>query len=121
MARAFGAGMGQGDICGALTGAIMAIGLTIEKMDDERIARARSYDLVEVLVGKFKDRFGAIDCKDLLNVDLATAEGRATAGREKLFTTTCPELVAAAAEILDEILADPPESGPGSRVSEFKK
>ena len=123
LGRAFGAGLGQGGVCGALNGAFMILGLALKTDgEDEVWARYRSYDLVEHLIKEFIARHGSIRCRDLLGgVDPATAAGRAQALKEQLYVKLCPGFVDTAAELLDKVLADPPPSGAGSRVNELNE
>jgi len=95
--------MGLGKECGAVTGAFMVIGLSIQHEKDEKDARYKAYDLVKKFKNRFEARHGTILCKDLLGVDVGTREGREKAVKEKLFQTLCPEFVKTAAELL----ADP--------------
>jgi len=105
LARAFGAGMGIGRICGAVSGAFMVLGFKYQNEDDERQARYKTYDLVKEFIKRFEEKHGATNCKDLLGgVDLSTETGRQEAVDRKLFTTVCSELVRDAAKILDDLL-----------------
>jgi C_GCAxxG_C_C family probable redox protein len=102
LARAFGSGMGQGEVCGALVGGYMILGLTLQGETDEGRARYKTYDLVREFTGHFTARHGTIVCKDLLGgVDPSTEAGRRQALDQKLFTTICPKLVEDAADILE--------------------
>jgi C_GCAxxG_C_C family probable redox protein len=94
--------MGQGGACGALVGAFMIFGLTLQGEADERRARYRTYDLVREFTGRFETRHGTIVCKELLGgVDPSPEAGRRQARDQKLFTTICPKLVEDAADILE--------------------
>ncbi len=105
LARAFGAGMGLGSICGAVTGAFMVLGFCHQNEDDERQARYKTYDLVKEFVENFKKRHDTIICKELLKgVDLSTEAGKKEAQERQLFTTVCPQYVRDAAMILEGIL-----------------
>ena len=105
LGRAFGSGMGLGNICGALCGSFMILGFKCQGFDEEQEARYKTYDLVREFVNRFKARHGSIVCKELLEgVDLATTEGRREAVDRKLFTTICPDFVKDAARILDDLL-----------------
>ena len=66
LGRAFGSGMGQGDVCGVLVGAFMILGLTLQGEADERRARYRTYDLAREFTGRFATRRGTIVYKELL-------------------------------------------------------
>lgn len=106
VAGAFGGGMARmGETCGAVTGALMVIGLKHGKTktgDDG--AREKTYELVEEFVKRFKSRHGSIVCRELLGCDLSNPEGLKTARKKGLFTTLCPQLVRDATEILEETL-----------------
>jgi C_GCAxxG_C_C family probable redox protein len=103
--RAFGAGLGSGGICGALTGAYMLLGFKFHKEADQRQARYRTYDLVRKFNERFRARHATIICRELLGgLDLATRSGRQKATDRKLFSTVCPVFLRDAAEILEVLL-----------------
>jgi C_GCAxxG_C_C family probable redox protein len=103
---AFGAGMARmGRTCGAVTGALMAIGLQhgkTEPQDDE--AKERCYDLAREFVARFEARNGSIACNELLGYDVSIPEQMDQAREEGLFDTLCPGLVRDAAEILEVMI-----------------
>ena len=105
-ASAFGGGMaGLGEVCGAVTGALIVIGLKhgqTEAKDKE--TKQKNYALVRDFTGRFRARNGSLSCRELLGCDLSTAEGMETARSRGLFTERCPRFVRDAAEILEEIL-----------------
>jgi C_GCAxxG_C_C family probable redox protein len=105
---AFGGGMARmGRTCGAVTGALMAIGLQrgSTKADDDE-AKDACYDLAREFVDRFEARHGSITCQELLGYDISTPEGRALAKEQGLFATLCPKLVQDAAEIVGQILEE---------------
>jgi C_GCAxxG_C_C family probable redox protein len=103
LARAFGSGMGMGRECGAVTGALMVLGLKVQEASSEKETRYRVYDLVKEFVRFFEEKRGTIICKDLLGVDLGTPEGRDKAIKDNLFRTLCPGFVRDAAQILADM------------------
>ncbi|MBC7265274.1 MAG: C_GCAxxG_C_C family protein [Chloroflexi bacterium] len=107
IAGAFGGGMGRlGEVCGAVTGAFMLIGLKYGKIraeDDQ--ARETAYAWVREFADRFESRNGSIRCKELLGYDISTPEGLALAREREVFTTVCPKLVRDAAEIIGQMLA----------------
>ena len=106
VAAGFGGGMGRrGDTCGAVSGAIMAIGLKYGTSDpQDKATKERAYQMVRTFFERFQERNGAVRCKDLLGVDMSTPEGHALAKAEGLTTQRCPKFVGDAAEILEELL-----------------
>ncbi|MBN2529666.1 MAG: C_GCAxxG_C_C family protein [Deltaproteobacteria bacterium] len=108
VAGPFGAGMGlMGNVCGAVTGAFMAIGLRYAKTnDDENDAKHKGYQLVQEFSKKFTEKHGTIQCKELIGLDLNTEEGYATAVDSGIFKTECIQYVEDATAILEELLGE---------------
>lgn len=106
VAGAFGGGMAlMGEVCGAVTGAFMVIGLKYGKVRaEDDLSKERTYRTTLEFVQRFKARHGSILCKRLLHHNISTPRGMEAAKKEKLFTTLCPQLVRDAAVILEEIL-----------------
>lgn len=102
----FGGGMiGSGKTCGAVTGAMMALGLAHgsgAQMDLPR--KQAAYAKTAELWRRFTERQGSITCKDILGLDLSTPEGRAQAAASGVFKTRCAGVVRDAAQILAELL-----------------
>ena len=104
VSAAFGGGMGRtGGTCGAVTGALMALGLKYGATVADPVAKERTYALTREFIARFEARHGATACADLLGVNIGTPEGQAAAREANLFKTTCPGLVASAAAILKEM------------------
>ena len=106
VAGPFGAGMGRmGQVCGAVTGSFMVIGLIHGRTRAEDAeTRDEAYRRVNEFVDQFTARNGSILCRELLGCDVSTVEGRALAKERNLFDTLCPKLVQDAAEILEQFL-----------------
>lgn len=106
VASGFGGGMGRtGSACGAITGAIMAIGYANGAVDpadkDRKIA---NYVLVEKAIGMFTERCGQVDCSDLLGYELLSPPEQTEGAKARKFEI-CSKAVRVAAEIAAEILA----------------
>jgi C_GCAxxG_C_C family probable redox protein len=106
VAGAFGGGMGRmGRTCGAVTGALMVIGLQYGKTEaDDDETKEVCYNLVGEFVEQFESRHGAITCQELLGYNIGIPEERELAKEQGLFDTLCPRLVRDAAEIVEQIL-----------------
>lgn len=103
----FGGGMARtGNLCGAVTGAVMVIGLNRGSSLTDEQSKDRNYAVVRAFLQKFGERNGSLSCRDLLGYDVGTEEGRRQIKERQLAKTICPRLVRDAAEILEEILAD---------------
>ncbi len=106
VASGFGGGMGRtGSVCGAVTGAMMVLGLRFgPKTADDTAARDRAYEMVRRFAEQFQQRRKTLLCRELLPCNIGTPEGMAEARRLGLFRTVCPEVVRDAAEILEQLL-----------------
>ena len=62
VAEGFGGGVRSGEICGAASGGVMAIGLAAAKLGIDRKAVAGAS---KEYCAEFKEKFGAIRCLDL--------------------------------------------------------
>lgn len=107
-ACAFGGGMARGgDACGAVTGALMAIGLALgggRTSDGDE--KAAAYDAAREFMKRFRERNGAVACRELLGCEIGTPEGHERAKRAGLFDDLCPKLVRGAVETLEEMLSE---------------
>jgi C_GCAxxG_C_C family probable redox protein len=105
IASPFGGGIGrQGEICGALTGALMVTGLLRGNVTPE--GKEETYRIAEELVKRFKEVHGSILCRELVGYDISTAEGLQAARESKVFATICPRLVEETATILVTMLEE---------------
>ena len=103
----FGGGMGRsGEVCGAVSGALMALGLAEGNTDPENNeAKARVYTRASDFLKRFEARQETVLCRELLGVDIGTEDGLQFAREQDLFHQQCPAFVRAAAEILQEMLS----------------
>lgn len=106
LSQGFGGGIArQADWCGALTGAILVIGLKHGRTRaEDDAARDKTYALVRELLARFTAEHGEVKCRDLLGCDLGTAEGRKTIDALRLHQTRCEEYVRDAALLLEDLL-----------------
>ncbi|MGA2317301.1 MAG: C-GCAxxG-C-C family protein [Thermodesulfobacteriota bacterium] len=105
LASGFGGGIGhKGSICGALTGAVMAIGMKMGRTDPkDRKTLQKVYDKCQGFWSQFEKEFGNINCYNIIGIHLDNEEERqrwlAAGGREK-----CGDLVEKTAHILSDLL-----------------
>ena len=106
IAGGFGGGMGHiGETCGAVTGAIMLIGLKHGKVKAyDNPARERTYALVQEFTRRFVERNGSVKCTELLGCDISSPKELVNAREERLFETICPKLVEDSSEIIEVLL-----------------
>lgn len=105
IAGGLGGGIGRtGKTCGAITGAIMAIGLLLKEQNPtEKQFKEKVYPHARALLEKFAARHGSTNCNDLVGVDMSTPEGFAKAVQENIIKTRCPEFVRTCAEFLETL------------------
>lgn len=101
----FGSGMRKGEVCGAATGALMALGLLLgQKSASDADGRKTSNEINDLFLNRFKELNSSYLCNDLLKCDIKTPEGIQYARDNNLFTEFCPKMVACAVDIVEEIL-----------------
>lgn len=101
----FGGGERKGELCGAVAGALMVLGLRCGHCDsDDFEGKANAYRISEEFMNRFISKKVSVVCRDLLGYDLTKAEDMKIIKNENLFRTLCPEMVRCAAQILDEMI-----------------
>jgi C_GCAxxG_C_C family probable redox protein len=106
IACGFGAGIGRmGKTCGAVTGALMVIGLKhgqVNLADEE--ASQRTYTVVKEFIDRFTTLHGSIECKELIGYDLSDSGELGSARESGVFKNKCPGFVYDSALIVEEVL-----------------
>lgn len=106
-AAAFGGGIGVGELCGAVAGAMTVLGYLYghkgpDDMDQRSTMIAKRSEFLEKWHAKYK----GCRCNDLLGHDIGTPEGFQQILDEGLLFNYCPQLVLDAIAVVDEILAE---------------
>jgi C_GCAxxG_C_C family probable redox protein len=101
-----GGGMSHTDnVCGAVTGALMVIGMKYGRTRvDDLAAKEKTYEVAKEFVAEFFQRNHSLRCTELLGYNLANLRELGLAKEKGAFKAKCPLLVRSAAEILEEIL-----------------
>lgn len=108
IACAFGGGMGrQQQTCGAVTGALMVLGLKYGKaLNDDEGKKKLTYIKTTEFFEAFKKQHGSTNCKALLDgLDMNDQIDMEQIKNRDLFNTLCPIYVVSAVEIA-ELLID---------------
>lgn len=103
----FGGGMGRlREVCGAFSGMVMVLGLVFYQDSGSITAEKTSlYKREHELAEKFRERNGNLVCRDLLKGVKTEGSAAAEERTEKYYKVRpCVEIVANAAEILEEYL-----------------
>jgi C_GCAxxG_C_C family probable redox protein len=106
VACGFGGGIARmGNICGAVAGAIMVIGMKQGMThSDDTAAREKTYALVQQFIRDYTTKNGSIACPDLLGYDMADPVQFKEAQEKKVAARICPGLVEDAVIVLERIL-----------------
>jgi C_GCAxxG_C_C family probable redox protein len=103
LASPFGGGFArQGHICGAVTGALLVLGLA--RGTEDPAGKGEIYRLGEEFLRRFEAKHGSLLCRALIACDISTPEGYQQAVASGVFKTICPDLVLDAVEITQSVL-----------------
>ncbi len=103
----FGGGARNAEMCGAVSGALMVLGLKYgHYQQDDAEQKSRAYAIAVDYTNRFKEANSSIVCRDLLGYDLTKPEDAAIIKEKNLFGDICPKMIKSAVEILEEVFAD---------------
>jgi C_GCAxxG_C_C family probable redox protein len=101
IATAFGGGIGRrGSLCGALTGAVMAIGLKHGTDRTVLIEKDKAYEMALKFYDRFAKECGSPFCRELIGYDLTDPEELEKMRKSKVRDEKCCGFVKKAVEIL---------------------
>lgn len=106
LATAFGAGMAkQQHICGAVSGALMVLGLKYGKaLQDPESNKDDTYDIAAYFLKQFENRNGSIICKDLLQgLNMNNEADLKKINELGLFENECEKYIQSSIEIVENI------------------
>jgi C_GCAxxG_C_C family probable redox protein len=103
-----GAGIAhEGNICGAVTGSILALGVIESKTHTEPLEQKEAaYASSEEFVRRFKEEHGTILCDRLTGITMADTTARNEANEDGLFAKKCPTFISDAVRIALEIATE---------------
>ena len=102
----FGSGAGTGELCGAVSGAVMALGLlTPADSADPVGSKKRTMALSKELQKRFQARFGALRCQDLLRRKFVPDDST-PAAKSLGLTNHCSIMIVTAVELVEELLKE---------------
>jgi C_GCAxxG_C_C family probable redox protein len=101
VATPFGGGIGKlGSLCGALTGAVIAIGLTHGTNTTNLKKKEKSYKLAQKLYEQFAETCGSPFCRELIRYDLTKPEELEIMRKLNVRDRKCSHFVRKAVELL---------------------
>lgn len=106
IASAFAGGIGNtGSVCGAVVGAVMAIGLKLGQQDTME-EELRKLKVARDFRNRFEMEAGSINCRELTGLDLTTDEGIKKLMNSETLQKICFPSVGAAYRIAVELLKE---------------
>ncbi len=110
LAASFGGGMGRmREVCGAVSGALLVLGAVYGAYDPaDRGAKAAHYEKVQRFARRFSKKNGSIICRELLGLRSGQRDEPMPGERTAAYYAgrPCAELVACAAELLEQMLRE---------------
>ena len=99
LAAGLGGGVRSGEVCGAVSGAVLVLGAAYPFTDaSDKDAKYRIANLAKEFCARFREKYGVVTCRELLE---------RTAGEEKRYRY-CGDYVRDCVALLDEMLAENP-------------
>lgn len=107
IAGGFGGGMRAAEVCGAVSGAVMALGMAFPYNDaSDTAAKDKIAALTREFHKRFKKEYGSITCRSLLGYDVETEEGAAAIKETGVGKRVCPAVIEGAAKIASDIISE---------------
>lgn len=106
VASSFGGGIARsGKTCGAVTGALMVLGMKEWNSEVEKeTAKQHVYALSQKLIEEFKEKNKTLNCEELLGVSVNKPEGRAVVKANNLTGKVCHHVINDVTVILDKLI-----------------
>ena len=93
------------ELCGALSGALMAAGLIFGGECTDRSKKSAHYARVRFIAEKFREESGSILCRDILGLEPGVSGGEPSDRTPEFYASRpCGAMIRLAARILDEYI-----------------
>lgn len=107
VATQFGGGARKGEMCGAVVGGLMALGLKYGHFHmNAPEEKGNAYKKAEEFMNRFIAKNGTVVCRELLGYDISKPEEMAKIKELDLFESTCPKMIQCATEIVEQMLKE---------------
>ena len=107
ISTSFGGGIRKGEVCGAVTGALMALGLKYGHcISEDTETKTKAYNLTKEFIKRFEEKHGSIICKKLLGYDLSIESESVILEEKGIKKIICPKVIGDAAEILENLVKE---------------
>lgn len=103
----FGGGLRKGEVCGAVSGAIMTLGLKHGHfIEGDTESKDKSYAVTKEFIRRFEEKNESIVCKKLLGYDLSEESQYNIINEKGLFHSICPRVIIDAIDILQDMFSN---------------
>jgi C_GCAxxG_C_C family probable redox protein len=106
LASPFGGGMRMAATCGALTGALMALGLACGFDEYNTANKALADQCTLELLNRWRAEIGPTDCKEILGYDVSDPKQKELARAAGAFEAHCSTCIVRAVELVSDLLAE---------------
>lgn len=107
IATGFGGGIRKGEVCGAVSGAIMVLGLKYgHSIEGDLETKSKANSLTKEFINRFEEKNGSIICKKLLGYDLSNPQEYDILVEKEMFKNRCPLFIKEAIDILEAMLSE---------------
>ena len=107
IAMQFGGGARKGEMCGAVSGALMVLGLRYGHYHyNAPEEKGNAYKIAEEFMNRFIEKKGTVVCRELLGYDVSKPEDMLKIKELDLFKSTCPKMIQCATEIVEQMLRE---------------
>lgn len=98
----FAGGLRRGEVCGAVAGAVMIIGLRYgQTIPDDKVSKGKCYEITSKFMEEYVNRKGSVICREILGYDVRDTVIRSKfPGRQK---EVCPKIIETAVLLLEEM------------------
>jgi C_GCAxxG_C_C family probable redox protein len=104
LSSCFGGGMRMGATCGALSGALMVLGLAKGFADYSPEQKASIEVHCTGYISRWKETIGETNCKEILGLDVSDPVERQKGKEAGIFALYCPNCIESAVLLLEEFL-----------------
>jgi len=89
-------------MCGAVTGAVLSLNLVYGR-DRADQSKTENYEAIQILLERFREKFGDITCPGLIGIDLGSEEGHRQFDQSNKHLV-CADFVSEATRMVIEIM-----------------
>jgi C_GCAxxG_C_C family probable redox protein len=107
MGAALGGGMGEGEVCGAVSAALMVLGLKLRHTQHTPGKKADIQAAADDFRKQFLRKFNSLRCKELIGLQIKNPPELQQTYADNIFDTQCTGYISAAIALVDEIAAQP--------------